>query len=535
MDYIAEHLTPSGRAGIIVPEGIIFQSQNAYRQLRKLLVENYLIAVISLPAGVFQPYSGVKTSILILDKALAKKTDSIAFFKVENDGFALGAQRREIDKNDLPQVQAEITDYLGKLRASESVPTARVAEPEAQYAIDEPAMKRRVAEKTKIAADGEYNLNSDRYRESATINSKFDIVTLGELCEVRKGTAITRKEVVAGTIPVIAGGQSPSSFHNKANRTGETITVSASGAYAGFVAYFNEPIFASDCSTIKPRDERITSTFVFHMMKFKQSEIYQLQVGMGQPHVYPKDLSSFQIPLPPLKIQQEIVAEIEGYQKVIDGARAVIDNYRPQIAIDPEWPMVELGNSALFQVESGGTPKSHVREYWDGDVPWITLADLPPDDLITEISATQRTISDAGLQKSAAKVIPANSVVVSSRATIGRIGINRIPLATNQGFKNVIIKDATQVIPEYVALALTKLVPVMQAQASGATYKEIIKSRFSKLRIPLPPHPTQQALVAEIEAEQALVNANRELIGRMEQKIKERLETVWQKDEGVTA
>ena len=87
-----------------MPEGIIFQSQTTYKQLRKMLVENYLVAVISLPAGVFQPYSGVKTSILILDKTLAKKADRIAFFKVENDGFDLGAQRRPIDKNDLPQV-----------------------------------------------------------------------------------------------------------------------------------------------------------------------------------------------------------------------------------------------------------------------------------------------------------------------------------------------------------------------------------------------------------------------------------------------
>ncbi|MGB5147499.1 MAG: N-6 DNA methylase, partial [Porticoccaceae bacterium] len=96
VDYMAEHLTPTGRAGII------FQSQGAYTQLRKMLVEEYLIAVVSLPAGVFQPYSGVKTSILILDKSLARTCDRIAFFKVQNDGFGLGAQRRAIDKNDLP-------------------------------------------------------------------------------------------------------------------------------------------------------------------------------------------------------------------------------------------------------------------------------------------------------------------------------------------------------------------------------------------------------------------------------------------------
>ena len=121
VDYMAEHLMPSGRAGIIVPEGIIFQSQNAYKQLRKMLVEEYLVAVVSLPAGVFQPYSGVKTSILILDKSLAKKTNCIAFFKVENDGFDLGAQRRPIDKDDLPQAQDEIGEYLQRLRAEVSL------------------------------------------------------------------------------------------------------------------------------------------------------------------------------------------------------------------------------------------------------------------------------------------------------------------------------------------------------------------------------------------------------------------------------
>ena len=119
VDYMAEHLTPTGRAGIIVPEGIIFQSQGAYKDLRKMLVENSLVAVVSLPAGCFNPYSGVKTSILILDKTLARQSDTIAFFKVENDGFGLGAQRRAFDKNDLPQVKSELEVYLRALRSHE--------------------------------------------------------------------------------------------------------------------------------------------------------------------------------------------------------------------------------------------------------------------------------------------------------------------------------------------------------------------------------------------------------------------------------
>ncbi|MBN1234108.1 MAG: N-6 DNA methylase [Candidatus Coatesbacteria bacterium] len=115
VDYIAEHLTMNGRAGIIVPEGIIFQSANAYKALRKMLMEKYLWAVVSLPAGIFQPYSGVKTSILLLDKMLSKKTDKILFLKVENDGFDLGAQRRPIGKNDLPEALNTLLEYKHNL------------------------------------------------------------------------------------------------------------------------------------------------------------------------------------------------------------------------------------------------------------------------------------------------------------------------------------------------------------------------------------------------------------------------------------
>ena len=514
VDYMAEHLTPAGRAGIIVPEGIIFQSQKAHKQLRKLLVEEFLVAVVSLPAGIFQPYSGVKTSILILDRALAKRAAHVAFFKVEHDGYDLGAQRRPIERNDLPQAEAEVGEYLRRLRAGEAV---------ADFA---PTLGQVVA-KERVAADGDYNLSGERYRENKLTISQFEMMSLGEVCEIRKGNSITRKEVVEGSIPVIAGGQKPSAFHNRANRTGETITVSASGAYAGFVSYFKEPIFASDCSTIKPKDGRLMGAFLFHVLKSKQAEIYKLQVGMGQPHVYPKDLSSFRIPLPQMETQREVMAEIENYQRVIDGARAVVENYRPEIPANPDWPLVELSRKGLFSIVSGGTPESGTKKYWDGDIPWITLVDLSPDDYITEITTTERTISQEGLQNSSAKIVPANSVIVSSRATIGRIGINRIALATNQGFKNVVIEDRSKAIPEYVALALAKLVPTMEAQASGATYKEISKSRFGELGIPLPPHATQQAIVAEIEAEQALIDSNLELIRRFEKKIQAAIARVW--------
>ena len=194
VDYMAEHLTPSGRAGIIVPEGIIFQSQTAHRQLRKMLVEESLVAVVSLPAGVFNPYSGVKTSILILDKTLAKRTDRIAFFKIANDGFDLGAQRRPIDRNDLPPARAEIGQYLRRLHAREPLddfqPTLGL-----------------IIEKEKIAAKGDYNLSGERYRENEIPNrAKWPMVALGDLCYdiLSGGTPSTKnKEYWKGNIPWI--------------------------------------------------------------------------------------------------------------------------------------------------------------------------------------------------------------------------------------------------------------------------------------------------------------------------------------------
>ena len=175
VDYMAGHLGPAGRAGIIVPEGIIFQSQNAYKQLRKMLVEDYLVAVVSLPAGVFNPYAGVKTSILILDKLLAKRANHVAFFKVENDGYDLGAQRRAIEGSDLPGVKAEIAEYLWRLRAGESVEDF------------EPTLGLVVA-KEKIAESGEYNLSGERYRETRVrSNTKWPMVELGELTKPEYG------------------------------------------------------------------------------------------------------------------------------------------------------------------------------------------------------------------------------------------------------------------------------------------------------------------------------------------------------------
>ena len=111
VDYIAEHLTPTGKAGIIIPEGLLFKQDKAFQSVRKNLINDYLWAVVGLPAGVFQPYSPVKTSILFLDKSKAKNINEILFVQVKNDGYELGVQRKPINKNDLPEALEKLKEH----------------------------------------------------------------------------------------------------------------------------------------------------------------------------------------------------------------------------------------------------------------------------------------------------------------------------------------------------------------------------------------------------------------------------------------
>ena len=112
VDYILEHLNSKGRAGIIVPEGIIFQTGKAYANLRKLLLDKGLWGVISLPVGIFNPYTKTtKTSILLVDKNIQKTNDGAVFVKICNDGFDLGAERFPISENDLPEAIKLLAQY----------------------------------------------------------------------------------------------------------------------------------------------------------------------------------------------------------------------------------------------------------------------------------------------------------------------------------------------------------------------------------------------------------------------------------------
>ncbi len=530
VDYMAEHLTPAGRAGIIVPEGIIFQNQTSYTTLRKMLVEKYLVAVISLPAGVFNPYSGVKTSILILDKSLARQSGTVGFFKVENDGFGLGAQRRAFDKNDLPQVKAELGAYLQALRSQQ--PTADL-QPSCGLIVP----------KEKIAAKGDYNLSGERYRENAVSSSKFPPVPIGEICDLINGRSFTPEDwqrETSGGLPIVRIqnlNDSNSDFNYFAGEVSERVTInngellfSWSGSrgtsfgahiWGGGKAVLNQHIFK-----VLFDGNRAIKKYLLYALNKAVAEVEEnLHGGVGLVHITKGNLEKIKIPLPPLEMQKEIVEEIEGYQRVIDGARAVLDHYHPLIPVHPDWPMVPLEQACEIQRGKFSHRPRNEPRFYGGKYPFIQTGDVVRANG-GKITYTQ-TLNEDGL--SVSKLFQPPVVVITIAANIGDTAVLDYPSCFPDSIVGLIPKPGTDA--HFLELVMRTKKQHLNDIAPQAAQKNINVEILKTVEIPLPPLAAQQVIVAEIEAEQALVAANRKLIERFEKKIQATLARIWGEEE----
>ena len=518
VDYIATHLNEHGRAGIIVPEGVIFQSQTAYKQLRKLLVEESLVAVISLPAGVFQPYSGVKTSILILDRVLAPKTDSIGFFKVENDGYDLGAQRRPIDKDDLPAVAVEIGEFLRRIRAGESLDDLNL-------------QSGALATKEHVANDGDCNLSGERYRVAETAASKYAMLPFSEVCTLEYGSSLPKRDRITGPYPVV-GSNGITGYHNEYLVEGPAIIVGRKGS-AGEVSLIMDNCFPIDTTYFVKLVNPESADINYLSYLLRTLDLPSMKDGAGVPGLNRNDVyQKYQLPLPPLVVQQSVVAEVESYQRVIDGARAVVDNWRPRIAVDPEWPLAGISD-LVADTPNGfkaGPFGSSLKK--DCYVPSGYKVYGQEQVIRGDANFGDYYIDDEKYRELEKCKVQAGDVLVSLVGTYGKTMI--VPEEHEPGIINPrlvkITLDRQKMTPEFLVNVFTQeqTVAQMQSVSHGGTMSILGMQTLKRLQIPVPPVETQQAIVAGIEEEQALVSANRELIERMEQRIQATIARVWE-------
>lgn len=542
VDYIAEHLTPNGRAAVIVPEGIIFQSGTAYKSLRKMLVEKYLYAVVSLPAGVFNPYSGVKTSILLIDKTFNKKTDKILFAKIENDGFDLGAQRRPNNKSELPEIARAVKEFVNCVNSGKD------------FNADD-FTKLVVATKEKIGENGEWNLSGERYKTSLVKSIIYNWMTLKDLTEfMQDGNWIESKDQSEGGIRLIqTGNVGIGEYLDKADKSkfiseDTFIKLKCTEVFEGDVLISRLPdpvgracivpklgfrtITAVDCSIIRFNENKMLSKLYVNYTKSDKyyEQLRQYLTGASRERISRSNLEQVQIPVPPLEVQKEIVSEIESYQKIIDGAQQVVENYKPHIQIDPEWEMVELGE--VCEVKNGYAFRS--EDFVENGIQLIRLGNVKNN--LFDVQNNQVYLPEHFREKYASFLLHYGDVIISMTGTTGKTDYGNVCMINqhqnyflNQRVGKIIFKS-DRINKKYLlfisSLEYFKNL-IFRNSAGGVRQANISAQQIENIKIPVPSIEVQDEIVKNIDTELSIVDKNSELITIFEQKIKNKIASVW--------
>lgn len=534
VDYFMEHLTLNGRAGFVVPEGIIFQSATAYKSLRKMMVEdNYLYAVVSLPSGVFNPYSGVKTSILFFDRQLAKKTDKILFVEVKNDGFDLGAQRRPIKENDLPSALQAIRTYQKSYDKTD-------------LQLSDNCL---LVEKSKIAENGDYNLTASRYKQTPqALNSKWEMVKLGDVADVSSGDSAPQsadffrngiypfcRTSDVGKVHISDNLVKISDYLNEEGIKGltlfkkGTILLPKSGAstFLNHRAILGiDSYVSSHLATIVVHHNKILEKYLFFILLYIDTKT--MTTNSAYPSLKISEIKNIQIPLPPLEEQEKIVKELEGYQAIINGSQDVIDNWKPYFAIKPNWKRVKLGDVCEINPKKNKIMGLNMN---------MEVSFVPMECL----NAHQKDFREKETKKLSYVFSKytyfENKDVLLAKVTPcfenGKSGIAN-HLKNNIGFGSseyyVLRCNEKKILKEilYYIISNPRFIEEGKQHMTGTGgLKRLEKDYLANYMISLPPLAEQKAIVDKIVREEEYIDICKKYVAHFKQKIADKIQSIW--------
>ena len=327
---------------------------------------------------------------------------------------------------------------------------------------------------------------------------------LGKHANIKRGSTITKKQVVHGDYPVVAGGKEAAYYHNEYNRQPPVITVSGSGASAGYVNYWEVPIFASDCSTIEEKDLKIK--YIYYFLKSRQQELLDKQVGVAIPHVSPKDIYPLLISYPTDKDEQQyIVKTLDAVAEMIKLRKETIQLTKDLIPAifqemfgDPERKIC-LADVATIK---GGKRLPYGEQLQDEMTvhPYIRVADMVNNTIKKD---KLKYISDVIYNKIQNYTISSKDVYISIAGTIGRVGL----VPDNLEGANLTENAAKIVLNENkinkVFLVYELLTDVLQSQIKSLTIQagvpKLAISRIESLKIYCPPLSEQEEFADKFE------------------------------------
>ncbi len=344
------------------------------------------------------------------------------------------------------------------------------------------------------------------------VSSKWPLSSLGSLAEIKKGSAITAKSVTAGNIKVIAGGMSFAYLHGQSNRPANTITVSASGANAGYVNFWREEIFASDCTTIRGETDEHTK-YLFYVLEARQNELFNLAHGAAQPHVNPRNLEPFLVPVVDSTTRTHIVTECFAVDIDVTAARDSIAAALTQMEkrTDAQYaaaaPRTEIDKVALA-VQYGLSEKMN-----EGRVGYKTFR-------MNEIE--QGRMVDGGSMKCAdisadefAKYKLNRGDVLFNRTNsiehVGKTGL--FDLDGDYCFASYLVRvvpDTKIILPLFMAKMMNSSAFLKEARNGAAraiNQSNINATKMRQIKIPVPPIAAQKKFVTEIEAQEKSIAA----------------------------